>query len=63
VAQVLCAFIKKHQTATSLPPEVADVFADALQRARTHKGALQAKEEAVVLGLRKIVAQYFAASP
>ena len=63
VAQVLCAFIKKHQTATSLPPEVADVFAHALQRARHHKGPIQAKEEAVILGLRKIVAQYLANLP
>ena len=60
VAQVLCAFIKKHQTATSLPPEVANVFAHALQRARSHKGAIQAKEEAVIVGLRKIVAQHLA---
>ncbi|MFZ1989705.1 MAG: hypothetical protein WAW96_08020 [Alphaproteobacteria bacterium] len=62
VAQVLCAFIKKHQTATSLPPDVAHVFANALQRARHHKGPIQAKEEAVIVGLRKIVAQHLAGS-
>lgn len=62
VAQVLCALIKKHQTLSVLPADEADVFAHALQRARHHKGPVEAKEEAVVLGLRKIVAQHLPAS-
>lgn len=59
VAQVLCAMIKKHQTSSALPREEADVFAHALQRARHHKGPIEAKEEAVILGLRKVAAQHF----
>jgi len=58
IAHVLCAFIKKHQIAASLPPDAAEVFAHALQRARHHKGPMQPKEEAVVTGLRRIVAQH-----
>jgi hypothetical protein len=62
VAQVLCALIKKHQTSSALPPDEADVFAHALQRARHHKGPMEAKEDAVIQGLRKIAAQHFSGS-
>lgn len=58
VAQVLCALIKKHQTSSALPRDEAEVFAHALQRARRHKGPMEAKEEAVIQGLRKIASQH-----
>jgi len=62
ISSILCALIKKHQTSSSLPPDEADVFAHALQRARHHKGSIQAKEEAVIAGLRKVVAQHLSRS-
>jgi hypothetical protein len=58
VANILCALVKKRQTLSRLPAEVTDVFAHALQRARNYKGAIEAREEAVIEGLRKIVAQH-----
>ncbi len=60
VAQVLCTLIKKHQTSSALPRDEAEVFAHALQRARRHKGPMEAKEEAVIQGLRKVVTQHLA---
>ena len=58
VTNVLCALVKKRQTLVRLPTEVCEVFAHALQRARSHKGAVEAKEESVIAGLRRVVAQH-----
>jgi len=58
VAQVLCGLIKKYQTQSRLPPDIAEVFAHALQRARDHKGPFTDKQESVIVGLRKIAARH-----
>jgi len=63
VAQVLCGLIKKHQTQSRLPPDIAEVFAHALQRARDHRGPFTDKQESVVGGLRKIAARPVHAPP
>ncbi len=61
VARIFCTLVQEYKKRASavvrLPPDVSDVFAAALLRARDVNGPYANEEEAILLGLRTIVAR------